>query len=74
MLGNVWEWNQDKWHGSYEGAPIDGSAWESGDSSSHLLRGCSWSNKPDNCRSAYRRNVDSPLSLNGFRVVSVVTR
>jgi formylglycine-generating enzyme required for sulfatase activity len=24
--GNVWEWVQDAWHGSYEGAPTDGSA------------------------------------------------
>ena len=28
MHGNVWEWCQDIWHGSYEGAPNDDSAWE----------------------------------------------
>ena len=28
MHGNVWEWCQDHWHGSYEGAPSNGSAWE----------------------------------------------
>jgi formylglycine-generating enzyme required for sulfatase activity len=28
MHGNVWEWCLDQWHGSYEGAPSDGSAWE----------------------------------------------
>jgi formylglycine-generating enzyme required for sulfatase activity len=27
MHGNVWEWCLDDWHGSYEGAPEDGSAW-----------------------------------------------
>ena len=28
MFGNVWEWNEDLFHDSYEGAPSDGSAWE----------------------------------------------
>jgi formylglycine-generating enzyme required for sulfatase activity len=27
MYGNVWEWCLDDWHGSYEGAPENGSAW-----------------------------------------------
>jgi formylglycine-generating enzyme required for sulfatase activity len=27
MHGNVREWCLDQWHGSYEGAPSDGSAW-----------------------------------------------
>lgn len=43
MHGNVWEWCQDVWHGNYNGAPTDGSAWESGgNSQSRLLRGGSW--------------------------------
>ncbi len=29
MAGNVLEWTQDWYHGSYEGAPTDGSAWGS---------------------------------------------
>jgi formylglycine-generating enzyme required for sulfatase activity len=29
--GNAWQWLEDCWHGSYSGAPADGSAWRSGD-------------------------------------------
>ena len=31
MAGNVWEWVQDEYHSSYEGAPSDGSGWCAGD-------------------------------------------
>jgi formylglycine-generating enzyme required for sulfatase activity len=27
MVGNVSEWVEDDWHDSYDGAPVDGSAW-----------------------------------------------
>jgi len=27
MAGNVWEWVDDDWHASYDGAPGDGTAW-----------------------------------------------
>ena len=27
MHGNVWEWVEDDWHRTYDGAPSDGSAW-----------------------------------------------
>jgi formylglycine-generating enzyme required for sulfatase activity len=55
MLGNVWEWTQDAWHGSYKGAPIDGSAWETADAGAgRVIRGGSWSNLAGSCRSASR--------------------
>ena|GEM_PF-1870136 len=55
MHGNVWEWCQDHWHDSYEGAPTDASAWiEGGNSERRILRGGSWLFNPWNCRSAYR--------------------
>ena len=42
MHGNVREWVQDCWNGSYQGAPADGSAWESSNCSRRVLRGGSW--------------------------------
>jgi formylglycine-generating enzyme required for sulfatase activity len=73
MHGNVWEWCQDDWHGKYEGAPIDGSAWLDNEESSNtkLLRGGSWYYNPVNCRSAYRLGNDLVDYYNGigFRVV-----
>src|SRR5262245_63389624 len=30
MHGNVWEWVEDSWHETYDGAPTDGSAWLAG--------------------------------------------
>ena len=41
--GNVWEWVEDCWHGSYAGAPTDGRAWATGgDCERRVLRGGSW--------------------------------
>ena len=53
--GNVREWVEDCWHGSYRGAPVDGSAWSRGGvCGKRVLRGGSWSNFPRYLRSAYR--------------------
>jgi formylglycine-generating enzyme required for sulfatase activity len=52
--GNVWEWTQDCYHGSYNGAPTDGSAWTSEDCSLRILRGGSWNFSPSYLRAAHR--------------------
>ena len=72
MHGNVWEWCLDHWHDNYDGAPPDGTAWLSPDDNApRLLRGGSWHNNPDNCRSANRdrrARAYRPVTV-GFRVV-----
>ena len=77
MHGNVFEWCQDKYHSSYEGAPTDGSAWGVGGEGKYaVLRGGSWSYDPRYCRSA-SRYVDQPVYrfiYFGFRVVSLAPR
>jgi formylglycine-generating enzyme required for sulfatase activity len=53
MHGNVWEWCRDAWHGSYEEAPSDGSAWQepgAGRNVQRLLRGSSVFRLPWSCR------------------------
>jgi formylglycine-generating enzyme required for sulfatase activity len=78
MHGNVWEWCEDDWHESYEGAPTDGSAWlkENRTGTNRLLRGGSWGNSPRLCRSAIRDNDSRDFRLNflGFRVLCVSPR
>ena len=79
MHGNVWEWVEDCWHRSYEGAPRDGSAWlqknRGGDCSRRVLRGGSWVNPPGHLRFA-DRGGHVPVFRDdkfGFRVARTLT-
>ncbi len=56
--GNIWEWVQDERHNTYNGAPIDGSAWRDGVSTRQVVRGGCWFCSAWACRSAYRKNYD----------------
>jgi formylglycine-generating enzyme required for sulfatase activity len=71
MEGNVWEWVEDIWHDSYEGAPADGSAWlQGGDATYRVIRGGSWHNETELLRAAIRfeRHRKVQFDTLGFRV------
>lgn len=73
MAGNLWEWTQDCWHGDYQNASHDGTAWletHDGDCSRRVVRGGSWGNDPQILRSAIcsRSNADGADNVLGFRV------
>jgi formylglycine-generating enzyme required for sulfatase activity len=70
MHGNVWEWCLDTWNENYNDQPRR-DAWMEKYSHYRLLRGGSWDNNPDDCRSAVRVGI---ARVNrdgncGFRVV-----
>ncbi|MEG4518618.1 MULTISPECIES: formylglycine-generating enzyme family protein [unclassified Microcoleus] len=73
MHGNVSEWCQDGWHSNYNGAPSDGSAWETQkESYTRVLRGGAWYYLAILCRAAYRYYGSAGSSSRdaGFRVVA----
>ncbi|WP_340818073.1 formylglycine-generating enzyme family protein [Methanolobus sp. WCC4] len=73
MHGNVAEWVEDEYHSSYNGAPEDGSAWLGG-VDRRVIRGGSWENAEDNCRSAVRDSIGegSRADYVGFRIVKEI--
>lgn len=72
MHGNVWEWTEDCWAPSHQGAPDDGAPrTEGADCSRRVLKGGAWNTGGWRLRAAHRigkargaREFD-----NGFRVV-----
>ena len=78
MHGNLWEWAEDCWHDSYEGAPEDASPWfqsHDGDCSRRVVRGGSWVNRPGDLRSASRGRGERDIRdyYLGFRVARTLT-
>jgi len=73
--GNVWEWCEDTWHDSYEGAPVDGSAWIQDGGPYRVQRGGPWYRQPSFLRSAMRwaGPTDYRTSFVGFRVGRTLT-
>ena len=75
MTGNVYEWTEDCWNDSYNGAPSDGSAWtSSGDCYRRVFRGGATYGRENQLRSGSRpssmiKSIQSKgwLSI-GFRI------
>ena len=69
-LGNAAEWVEDAYQDSHIDALADGSARKGNDASPRVLRGGSWSDGPEDLRSAFRGRAQPADRLNyfGFRV------
>jgi formylglycine-generating enzyme required for sulfatase activity len=65
LIGNVWEWTQDCWNGSYEGAPADARPRENGDCGRRVVRGGAWINLREVARSAFRNWFELGFRNNG---------
>ena len=72
MAGNVDEWTQDLFHDNYQGAPYDGSAWETDGDYGNPTRGGSWEYTAPYLRSAFRGGAVGPLTSTGFRCCKTV--
>jgi formylglycine-generating enzyme required for sulfatase activity len=74
-VGNAWQWVEDCYHDSYNGAPADGSAWTTGDCKARVVRGGSWVDLPQGLRSAGRFAIASYSRFPnlGFRVARTLT-
>ncbi len=71
MHGNICELVADAWHGSYAGAPDDGSSWmHQANGQWRVVRGGGWDAMPRILRSAFRDWVhrDQRLDNMGFRI------
>lgn len=75
MHGNVYEWCEDVWHGSYDQIPKDGSAYLIGSNRGRrverFLRGGSWFHPKGSCRSASREPYSPTYGYQyGFRIAA----
>jgi formylglycine-generating enzyme required for sulfatase activity len=74
LLGNVWEWVQDRYHSTYDGAPTDGLAWEVGSDSRRVIRGGCWyyDARYIECSARLAINPDVKFNSVGFRIARTV--
>ena len=61
--GNVYDWVEDCGNDTYINAPSDGAAWMTGNCGVHMLRGGSFSRRPEILRSAARLWSGNPKRM-----------
>ncbi len=77
MSGNVWEWVEDDWHDSYEGAPVIGRAWiDDPRDPRRVIRGGGARDDANSCRSAARNFywAEDRSGFLGFRLCRSVAQ
>jgi sulfatase modifying factor 1 len=69
-LGNAWQWTEDCFNASLEGAPTDGSAWLTGACGMRVHKGGAWAFVPSFVRSGgrMRDELERHDARGGFRV------
>ncbi len=75
MAGNVSQWVQDCYHDGYKGAPVDGSAWTTGDCSRRMDRGSNYARAPWEMRLGQRHYAPPAgrYANFGFRVAMTLS-
>jgi formylglycine-generating enzyme required for sulfatase activity/class 3 adenylate cyclase len=70
MTGGIEQWVADCWHRNYDGAPRDGSSWETQNCRERVLRGGSYRSDASYLRAASRNRYDAGVRYlaHGLRV------
>ena len=69
VLGNGFEWIEDRWHDTYRQAPVDGRAWITGRDPCRVIRGGSRYSSHRSIRVGIRDRIgEAPRAWVGFRL------
>ena len=76
LVGNVWEWTEDCYHGDYATAAADGAARSEAGCTARAVRGGDWFSSERSLRPAVRAkaNADAHHDDIGFRVARTLAR